>query len=228
MTSPFGSFNFGNSNNAPPQQQSVHFAAVGRDVFYFLTNHHSEDVIFVVKGEEISAHKVLLGARSEYFRTMLFGDMQEGNADRIVIESGISAKSFRMIINYIYSGQPEASSVAELLDLLPYADMYQLDGLTSLCAKRLVQNLSCGNVITMLRISRGTNSTFLQTQAMAFIIRNSRDRILVECIKSLSTDEDGEMIKDILLHIMMHGSTASSSDSRSTFGAPPAPIPFGG
>ena len=41
------------------------------------------DVVFIVDGERVPAHKLILASQSEYFRAMLYGEMKEASHLRL-------------------------------------------------------------------------------------------------------------------------------------------------
>uniref|UniRef100_A0A158PB19 BTB domain-containing protein n=1 Tax=Angiostrongylus cantonensis TaxID=6313 RepID=A0A158PB19_ANGCA len=67
-------------------------------------NHDFSDVVFIVDGEKFPAHKVLLAARSEYFRALLYGGMKESDEDEIILEE-TNVFAFRILLRYIYTAK---------------------------------------------------------------------------------------------------------------------------
>lgn len=205
---------------------------IGRDVLDFYQTHHAKDVSFIVQNEEIPAHKVVVSARSDYFRTMLYGDMQESHKDRIVINTGISAYLFRKILTFLYSGALDnKSSLQDFMDLLPYANMYQLDELKGLCESLIKHYTTSEQVLRVLRRSR--NSDHLKAFAMDYILKHSADAVLLESVNSFPIDDqdDAMMIRDVLVHVMKNSTPRQTSRSTSTapfgqaprFGSPRGP-----
>ena len=78
--------------------------------FYFLAAIHSRprDVEFLVEKEVFKLHRVVLQARSTWFKSLLSdrwrsGEVAEGQVRRIEVTS-MSARVFEVVSNYIYSG----------------------------------------------------------------------------------------------------------------------------
>lgn len=60
------------------------------------------DVTFIVEEHKIPAHRVILAARSEYFRALLYGGLSETTQHDIKLE--IPLEAFKCLLGYIYSG----------------------------------------------------------------------------------------------------------------------------
>lgn len=60
------------------------------------------DVVFIVEQQRLPAHRVILAARSEYFRTLLYGGFSEST--KKIIELEIPVEAFKVLLRYIYSG----------------------------------------------------------------------------------------------------------------------------
>ena len=61
------------------------------------------DIVFVVDGERIPAHKLVLASQSEYFRVMLYGEMKEASQEEIVL-SDVPLAPFKKLLQYAYTG----------------------------------------------------------------------------------------------------------------------------
>jgi hypothetical protein len=87
----------------PPSSRVAQMAAL-------LSDPSRADVTFVVEGEKIKAHSVLLAARSEYFERMLCGGFAEagssaaGSAAQIPIQNTTPA-AFRALLRYLYTDE---------------------------------------------------------------------------------------------------------------------------
>lgn len=61
------------------------------------------DIVFVVRGEKIPAHKGILCARCEYYRMMFQGGMME-SAMKEIKEDEIEPEVFKALLAYLYTG----------------------------------------------------------------------------------------------------------------------------
>ncbi|VDL69472.1 unnamed protein product, partial [Nippostrongylus brasiliensis] len=91
------------------------------------SNSELSDVVFVVGDGRIYAHRLLLAARSEYFRSMLYGGLKESNEDEVVL-SETDPAAFTALLRYLYTGRLSIRRVEhkELVDILYLAHEYQL------------------------------------------------------------------------------------------------------
>lgn len=184
---------------------------VTADLEALLQSNDLTDVTFQVDGETIHAHKIILAARSEYFRNLLYGEMRESSATAdgdngvVITVQDVSAGSFRRILSYLYTGYPGKELKAhEAVDLLTCTDFYQLNGLKNVCETFLAGILSPGNALELLQQSRRANAAFLQQSAMNYIARHKNETVIKECINSLrvGSAEDGNLFKDLVIRMM--------------------------
>ena len=88
------------------------------------------DVTFIVNGEKMKAHKLILGARSVYFASMFDADMRENLANEVEITDA-DPDVFRAVLVYLYAGIDPPVEMA--LDVLVIADKYGLERLKRSC-----------------------------------------------------------------------------------------------
>lgn len=61
------------------------------------------DVTFIVQNRKLPAHRVILAARSEYFRALLYGGLSESHQTEIELD--VPYEAFTALIKFIYSGK---------------------------------------------------------------------------------------------------------------------------
>lgn len=100
------------------QKLSDHIGAL------FLNDEYS-DVSLVVDGQSFRAHKVILAARSEYFRALLYGGMKESKLQEIELRD-TQLQPFRHLLRYVYTGQMSLSTQKDemILEILGLAHQY--------------------------------------------------------------------------------------------------------
>ena len=59
--------------------------------------------MFVVDGERVPAHKLVLASQSEFFRVMLYGEMKEASQEEVVL-SDVPLVPFKTLLQYAYTG----------------------------------------------------------------------------------------------------------------------------
>ena len=105
-----------------------HGSDVAEDIGRMFLNESLSDVVFVVEGKRIFAHKVVLAARSQIFRDMLFGQTPLTTCKREIYINDCSALSFKNFIKYVYSGKISliGTDETESQELLAMALKYQM------------------------------------------------------------------------------------------------------
>jgi BTB/POZ domain-containing protein 9 len=90
----------------------------------FLNSDYS-DVNLIVEGVSFPAHKIILAARSFYFRALLFGGMKESTQSEIELKAAPTV-AFKALLKYVYSGRMALGELKEdvVLDVLGYAQNY--------------------------------------------------------------------------------------------------------
>ena len=129
------------------------------------------DVILLVKGTELKAHKAILAARSPVFAAMFEHDMEEKCDGKVKI-CDFDADIIEEMLRFIYTGKTfNFDKMAE--GLLRAADKYDLNRLKTLCEEELGTNLSIENASRLLIVADLCNANQLKNQAIDFINQNS-------------------------------------------------------
>lgn len=83
------------------------------------------DVTLIVSGQRFNSHKVILAARSQYFRALLFGGMRESSQQEIELQ-GTTLSAFKTLLKYVYTGHMSlADQREEVLDNIINYYFYQ-------------------------------------------------------------------------------------------------------
>lgn len=127
------------------QIQHIHFLSdhIGA---LFLKEEYS-DVALLVDGQRFDAHRVILAARSDYFRALLFGGMREMGLREIELKDTPLA-AFKYLLRYIYTGQMSLGSLKDelVLEILGLAHQYGFQDLEAAVSDHLRAVLSVRNV----------------------------------------------------------------------------------
>jgi hypothetical protein len=120
----------------------------------------------------IPAHRVVLAATSQYFRSLMNFDGHGGDVQRIEV-SEVSADVFRLFLVYVYSGQlpPPPLVVTTVCELLLLADMYVMPDLRAACAEALAAPgaLTPEGALYALRTAALAGSARLEGAAADFV-----------------------------------------------------------
>jgi len=91
------------STNPSAPQQINHMSTLSGNLSSLFLNPEYSDVNLIVEGVTFPAHRIILAARSEYFRALLFGGMKESQENEVHL-SCVTVKAFKIVLKYVYSG----------------------------------------------------------------------------------------------------------------------------
>lgn len=85
------------------------------------------DMTFLVEGERVQAHRIILGSRCKYFKDLLSNE-QEENVEKEFPISFTTLSAFRATVRYIYTGKVKlrGSGVEGVMAILNLADRLKL------------------------------------------------------------------------------------------------------
>lgn len=151
-------------------------------------NSEYSDVTFIVEGVKLPAHKIILAARSSYFRALLYGGLAETTQREI--ELNVPLEAFKALLQYIYTGCMSLSKMKEenILDSLGLANQYGFEALELAISTYLTNNLSQKNCCAILDAARLYNLETLSDVCMTFMDRNSTELLTSCSFKTLSQD----------------------------------------
>ncbi|RLN00795.1 hypothetical protein C2845_PM06G25790 [Panicum miliaceum] len=125
------------------------------------------------------AHKSVLAARSDYFKSLLFNGMSKTSAKEVPIlgVSGEEIDAFKATVEFLYAETLPLenlwTSVDEALaSLMKLADKFLMDSLKLYCARKMWDRVEQSNVISVLSLSLQRNCVKLQDKCNEFISRH--------------------------------------------------------
>lgn len=128
---------------------------VGSDVY--------ADVVFIVDGQTVPAHRALLAARSSYFR-QLFNDAK---SEKISID-GVRHPIFLAVLKYLYTARIDVDPRLAL-EMVVAADRFGLSDMKAHCFGKIEQNFDAANVCEILALADSHGAESLKTAALRFI-----------------------------------------------------------
>jgi len=127
------------------------------------TSQTSSDISFIVTGQVIRAHKLILSARSPVFAAMFQLDMKEKGMDHIVIPE-MAPDIFRALLRFIYTDQVQLTD-SNVPQLLAAANQFLLPSLKSKCEEFIMEHLTTENCVEMLTLADLHNALLLKRRA---------------------------------------------------------------
>jgi len=143
------------------------------------------------EGLSIPCHKIVLSARSDFFRGLLSTELEEASRDSFVVQD-LDVDTLRLMLDYLYLGKIR-DTVSELGAeqvqlLMNAADFYVVPGLKRLCEQWLVETLNTTNMVDRLILGDTYNAVNLRRTAKEMLLANSKKLDLIpDWRKKLST-----------------------------------------
>jgi len=131
-----------------------------------LESGEESDVTFIVQGEKIKAHKIVLTTRCEVFKSMFGSGMEESFSKEVDIND-IEPKAFRQFLRFLYTNMPPKYAEDSTMELLAAADKYCVDDLRMLCEREINFALNKDNVVDALILAEKHHCPTLMTSAKA-------------------------------------------------------------
>jgi len=118
---------------------------------YILQDPSTHDVTFKTSdGGSVSAHRVIMGARSPVFHAMLYGNTKEKTESEIELPT-VDTEILRMLVGFIYTGQMWPVDSDRRLDLLQAAHYFDVEVLQDMCTDLIAQSLhGCPQLLPVL------------------------------------------------------------------------------
>jgi BTB/POZ domain-containing protein 9 len=137
----------------------------------------------------ITAHKVILAARSDYFRAMLYGGLSESTKDEIVLQ--VNKDAFKILLKYIYCGRLSLRKMHTpqmnlILDTLGLANLFGYVELKDEISNFLKNSLKLDNVCNILDASRLYELNALTNICYLYIDKNAEELLNHESFKYLN------------------------------------------
>ncbi|KAG2548971.1 hypothetical protein PVAP13_9KG228900 [Panicum virgatum] len=139
-----------------------------------LVSKEGADVTFQVAGEEFSAHRFLLAARSRVFKAELWGAMKEGAAtgDCVRVDDMLP-QVFKALLHFVYTDslpQMEQEEAVMAQHLLEAADRYDMQRLRLICEDTLCRHLDVSTAATTLVLAEQHHCRALKEACIEFLV----------------------------------------------------------
>ncbi|EDW25633.1 GL26310 [Drosophila persimilis] len=153
------------------------------------------DVWFLVEDQRIPAHRLILAARSDYFRGLLYGSMCESTETEIRLLE-VPLEAFKVILGYLYSGTLPVSTLDldSIFKVLGVANLYCLLEVESVLADHLKQNVAVDNVCRILETARLYGFSDLAENCFKFMDREASKLVKHDSFQMLSK----ELLEEVL------------------------------
>jgi len=137
----------------------------------------SDFVVVVGKEEQMFyAHRVVLAARSDYFKAMFSWDEMKESVTSELRKPNTEPRYFKAILQYIYSGKISLHGVSidDIFQILLLSDEFIIPSLIDTCQQRIASFIGVHNVYQILSyVSMLNGQTFkkIEESCLAFLIQ---------------------------------------------------------
>lgn len=171
----------------------------------FVNNPLFSDVTFVLEDKEVVAHRVILAARSGYFRSLL-SDGTFGDDKRIKLDN-FSHYGFLALLHYIYSNEFDASLPTQVItELIRVGDRLSMIGMKTLSNHYLSQNINPDNVIDIYRNATEAVPRLIEIEKLTL------DYISQHLTKVTKTKAFGDLSKEVMFTIVQEAASRLNLD----------------
>ncbi|XP_070821589.1 kelch-like protein 22 isoform X2 [Chaetodon trifascialis] len=145
------------------------------------------DVVLLVEGRPIQAHRILLAASCDYFRGMFAGGLRETQQKEIPIH-GVSYTAMKKILDYIYTSEIELDLEC-VQEVLIAATLVQLEIVISFCCDFLFAWLDESNILEVHHLADVYGLQLLNARVHSYILRNIQTLSRTDAYRQLPEDE---------------------------------------
>ncbi|CAH2072239.1 unnamed protein product [Thlaspi arvense] len=172
-----------------PRLHSVHVpdSELGSHFGVLLDSMEGSDVTFDIAGEKFPAHKLVLAARSPFFKSKFFNEVDASNTE--VTINDVEPKVFKALLQFMYKDslprdvEPLTTRSFDILKLpeiyetlivklLAAADKYELKRLRLLCESHICKGISVKSVAKILALADRYNARELKNVCLKFAAEN--------------------------------------------------------
>lgn len=126
------------------------------------------DVVLIagIDNFRLPAHRMILAASSEYFRTMFRSNLGDAKAPEIVLEQW-DGETLKSLVDFLYTPSFEIKN-ENVENILRAADFFQIDSLVSLCCSFMIQRLDTCNCLRVVFFAEQHSYSEMAEKALAF------------------------------------------------------------
>ncbi|PVD25748.1 hypothetical protein C0Q70_13408 [Pomacea canaliculata] len=174
-----------------------HISSLSDDFGELVESEDYADITLIVENTCFKSHKVILAARSEYFRALLYGGMKESQPGTTEVElPDTPAQAFGALLKYMYTGRMNLLEMKEenLLDILGLSHRFVFVELETAISDYLKAILRLQNVCCIYDLANMYSLTSLCNFCKDFMDRHASEILTFEPFLSLSLNS----VRDLL------------------------------
>ncbi|XP_076632328.1 BTB/POZ domain-containing protein 9-like [Colletes latitarsis] len=179
----------------PPSGDIEHIDYLSQNIGALYLSDDYSDVTLIVGDKRLNGHKIILAARSEYFRALLFGGLKESTQHEIELKNA-NLIAFKALLEYIYTGRTSLTDRRDevVLDILGLAHLYGFSELETSISDYLRDILSIKNICLIFDAALLYQLKFLTTVCHDYMDKHACEVIQHESFLQLSATALNELI----------------------------------
>lgn len=140
----------------------------------FMTGEHS-DVTFLIEERRLLAHRNILAARSDYFRGLLYGSLNESTQKEITLN--VPGGAFKEVLQYMYTGRISLTPMDTemILEVLHLSHMYGLNALATSICLHLAEVVTMDTVVSLLETAQLFENDILSEACYQLLDKHTAD-----------------------------------------------------
>ncbi|KAK9496505.1 hypothetical protein O3M35_013202 [Rhynocoris fuscipes] len=161
---------------------------------YLLNNQLFCDCEFIIDGNKMMCHKLILAASSPVFKAMFYGTLSKQSLSTQITD--IEYDIFQQMIRYMYNNELILNSCKNACDLYLAAKKYMLEHLVQKCVSYLADNIDTNNALIIYEFAKYHNEENLGKLCQREIQVNTSQVLLSDSLIDISSTTF-EMILDL-------------------------------
>ncbi|KAM6954211.1 kelch-like protein 22 [Aplochiton taeniatus] len=128
------------------------------------------DVVLLVEGKPIPAHRILLAASGDYFRGMFAGGLRESQQTEIPVH-GVTYMAMVKLLDFIYTSELELD-LDNVQEVLVAATLMQIEDVIGFCCDFLFSWLDDGNILEVDKLADLYGLQQLGVKVQSYVLQN--------------------------------------------------------
>lgn len=150
------------------------------------------DIVLRVQGRKIYAHRLVLAASSQYFRSMFAGDMLESRSTEVELKE-VEADAIELLVDFAYTTRLEIT-VTNVQSLMTAASLFDFPAVFKATAQFLMNQLHPSNCLGIRSFAKTYGSDALVNAASRYFRNHFIDAVKNEEFLMLSTEVLADLI----------------------------------
>jgi len=156
-------------------REAIPSSTFKKDLQQIVNDPFNADIMFAVNSTNsiensvVYGHKIIMAARSEYFKTIFESGFKE-HASQIIAIDGLELNVFLAVMSFIYTADEVVARSDKVIDIMIAADRFLLEDLKQICESELENALDPENCAMLLDVADRYNAPRLKRLCMETII----------------------------------------------------------